>query len=145
MSAYLHSYYPFLLERHMQIPTVELAQTGKGVRRARGRPVGVKESKPRKKRTPLEFKSESAEIRRLKSLQDAAIRKGRVERAAEMEEEPEPVRQPTISFGPTRTVVRYEMPEPVKQRVAPCEGSKQSPKVRPPKRRPFISDSTKRT
>jgi len=149
MSTFLHSFYLFLLERDMQIPTVELAQTGKGVRRARGRPVGVKESKPRKRRSPLEFKSESAEIRRLKSLQDAAIRKRRSERVSAMEEElPEPTRPPTtnISFGPTRTVVRYEMPEPVKQRVAPRESPKKPPpKVSPPKRKPFLSDSARQT
>jgi len=62
-------------------------------------------------------------------LKDSAIRKRRVERAAEMEEQlPEPSRQPTIvSFGPKRSVVRYEMPEPIKQRVTQREGPKKSP------------------
>ena len=131
------------------IPTVEL-QVGKGgIKRSRGRPVGVRESKPRKKRSPLAFNSEPSEIRRLKNLQDAAIRKRRSERISAIEEEemPEPSRQPTtVSFGPKRSVVRYEMPEPIKRRVAPREGPKKStPKVSPPKRKPFLSDSARQT
>jgi len=81
-------------------------------------------------------------------LKDAAIRKRRVERAAEMEEEPEPVRPPTtsISFGPKRSVVRYEMPEVTQQAVVPRESPKKSPpKVSPPKRKPFLSDSARQT
>lgn len=90
------------------IPTVELSQKGGAVKRARGRPRGVIETAPRK-RGPR-FTSESAEVRRLKAAQDAAIRARRKPYSVQEDDVLPP--QPLMSFGnKTQRLPSYAMPD----------------------------------
>ena len=110
----------------MRIPTVELKQRGKGVGRARGRPVGVAETQPRRKRK-FAVANVDPELQRLRDMETMANRRKREGAQAdpEPELEPVPVRTKLVSFGPAKDLVRYAPPPP------------------PKKKRVLLSDATK--
>lgn len=93
------------------IPTVELKQTGKGIARARGRPKGVVETRPRKRR--FQLPDEPKDIRALRASEDAAIRKARAEKTVDVIEPDSPQAAPQAIFelGPKQQLTRYELPK----------------------------------
>lgn len=126
------------------IPTVELSQRGGAVTRARGRPKGVKEAKPRRKThrmpdgTLMSGATHNAESRALRQAEDDAIRKRR--RGFQVDDPRDDDDEDFLTLGPRQKLTRYELP---KKRVVVPPPPAMLPVKAKPKKAPLLSATTK--
>lgn len=126
------------------IPTVELSQRGGAVTRARGRPKGVKEAKPRRKThrmpdgTLMTGATHNAESRALRQAEDDAIRKRR--RGFQVDDPRDDDGEDFLTLGPRQKLTRYELP---KKKVVVPPSPAMLPVKAKPKKAPLLSATTK--